>query len=156
MYSQIYTAAKDIYRVYSGEKEKSRHPEHLPPHILILFQKFKKAYESKNIEDLKDTISDRFVGDIYGKTKSSFITLIAHNFQHLFKYGSSPHLTLEVLKICSGSDVEFAAIINMKSSYRFFGISTPVSFDAVKLFCEVQPEGQDNCWRITKLKQYNK
>ncbi len=60
---------------------------------------------------MKDTILDKFTGDIYGINKSGFITLIANNYQHLFKHELSPRLTIEVFNIYSGSDIEFSAII---------------------------------------------
>ncbi len=146
----IFTVATDIYRIYSEEKDKTYCPQHLPQPALILFQRFKKAYESKNIKGLKDCISSNFSGDIYGKSKTDFVKFMEHNFQ-ILKYGFSPHLIIEVFNICSSSNSEFATVINMKANLQFLGITTPVKWDRGKLFCEAKPEGEYSYWRITKL-----
>lgn len=149
----IFSVAEGIYRIYSNEKEKSRYPEHLPKHALILFQQFKKAYEGKDIHTIKDTISENFQGDIYGKTKPDFIQFMMYNFQSL-KYGLTPYLTIDIYNIASESNIEFSAVVDMKANLQFAGIITPIKWDAGKLFCEAKPEGQCNYWRITKLVRF--
>ena len=149
MTSLIFTVATDIYRIYSEDKEKTYYPQHLPQSALILFQRFKKAYESKNINQLKDCISSNFDGDIYGSKQTDFVEFMEYNFQ-ILKYGLSPHLIIEVFNICTASDYEFSAVINMKANLQFLGVTTPVKWDRGKLFCEAKPEGKYNYWRITK------
>lgn len=149
----IFSVAEGIYRIYSDEKERSRYPEHLPQPALLLFQRFKKSYEGKDIQGIKDTISESFQGDIYGKTKSDFIQFMTYNFQSL-KYGLSPHLTIEVFNVSSASNREFSAVVDMKANLQFAGIITPIKWDAGKLFCEAKPEGQYKYWRITKLVRF--
>ncbi len=153
MNPSIFMIAKDIYRMYWDEKEKTSKPEHLPQPILILFQRLKKAYERKNIIKLKDSISSDFDGDIYGKTKTDFIKFMEYNFNYL-KYGVSPHLVIEVYNICSSSDAEFSAVINMKANLQFLGIITPAKWDAGKLYCEAKAERDFNYWRITKITKF--
>ncbi|MDJ0897551.1 MAG: hypothetical protein QNJ55_01985 [Xenococcus sp. MO_188.B8] len=153
MTSLIFTVATDIYRIYSEEKDKNYCPQHLPQSALILFQRFKKAYESKNIKELKDCISSDFRGDIYGKNQADLIKFMTYNFQFL-KYGFSPHLIIEVFNICSSSDSEFSTVINMKANLQFFGITTPVNWDRGKLLCEAKPEGKYSYWRITKIMKF--
>ncbi len=145
--------AEGIYRVYANAKERSRHPEHLPPPILVLFQKFKRAYESKHLQGLDDTLSDNFVSDIYGSTKADFLKLMEFNFQKL-RYGLKPYLKIEIFNINTASDVAFSAVIEMKASLQFVGIVTPLQWDAGKIFCEAQPEGEHQYWRIAKLMQF--
>ncbi len=153
MQSLIFSIATDIYRIYVDEQEKTYHPEHLPQPILILFQRFKKAYESKDAVELKDSISDNYYGDIYGKTKKDFIDFMQYNFQRL-KYGLSPHLIIEIYNISSSSSTYFSAVINMKANLKFIGIPTSMAWDAGKIVCEVKPEGEHNYWRITKLLKF--
>lgn len=148
--SIIFSVATDIYRIYVDEQDKTYHPEHLSQSALILFQRFKKAYESKNIVELKDSISDSFNGDIYGATKKEFIDFMQYNFQRL-KYGLSPHLTIEIFNISESSDANFSAIINMQANLTFIGLPTFMTWDAEKIRCEARPEGKHDYWRITKL-----
>ena len=148
--SIIFSVATDIYRIYVDEQDKTYHPEHLSQSALILFQRFKKAYERKNIVELKDSISDSFNGDIYGATKKEFIDLMQYNFQRL-KYGLSPRLTIEIFNISDSSDTNFSAIINMQANLSFIGLPTSLTWDAGKIICEAKPEGKHHYWRITKL-----
>jgi hypothetical protein len=149
----VFAVAKDIFRVYADEKERARNPEHLPRPALILFQRFKKAYEGKDIRSMKDTISDNFQGDIYGRNKSDFIEGMISNFNGL-KYGLNPYLTIEVFNISSESSREFSAVIDMKANLQFAGMVTPIKWVSEKLFCEARPEGNTNYWRITKLVRF--
>jgi hypothetical protein len=149
----IISLAEGIYKVYSSEKEKTSYPEHLPQQALILFQKFKKAYQRKDIQGIEDTISENFSGDVYGKSKPDFLAFMDYNFQKL-KYGLSPHLTIEIYNIATNSDVEFSAVVDMKANLQFAGIVTPLKWDAGKLCCEAKPEGKYKYWRITKLVKF--
>lgn len=149
----LFSVAEGIYRLYKNEKEKSASPEHLPKHILILFQRFKRAYESKNIAELKDTISRDFEGDLYGSNKSQFISMMSGNFRYL-KYGTSPYIVIEVHNICHSDDTNFAAIIKMKANIQFLGILTPIKWDADKLYIEAKTEGDFNYWRISKIAKF--
>ncbi len=153
MQSLIFSLATDIYKIYADEQEKAYHPEHLPQPILILFQRFKKAYESKDVVKLKDSISDNYCGDIYGKNKKDFVNFMRYNFQRL-KYGLSPHLIIEIHNISSSSDSNFTAVIDMKANLKFLGIPTSMAWDSGKIICEVKPEGEYNYWRITKLLKF--
>lgn len=159
----VISLAKDIYRIYQTEYEKNLHPEHLPQSVLILFKKFKKAYEAKDIQKLKDTISENFYSDLYGETKSAFITFMKYNFQVIEEYklipniplyGLNPYLTIEIFNICSWSDIEFSAVIDMKANLQLLGIQLPVLWDTGKLFCEAKSEGRYNYWRITKIERF--
>ena len=149
----IIEIAEGIYVYYAGEKEKARNPQHLPKDILILFQRFKRAYEHKNIQELKDSISRNFSGDIYGKNRTEFINLLNINFSHL-NYGISPHLVIEVLNICHSSNSEFSAVINMKANLQFLGIVTPGEWDARKLYFEAKEERDFKYWRITRIAEF--
>lgn len=150
----ICSIANGIYRIYSSEKEKSYNPQHLSHNnTLILFQKFKKAYENKDIRGIKDTISDSFNGDIYGSTKSEFINFMTDNFR-ILHYGLSPYLAIAIYNISSSSDLEFSAVLDMKANLQVLGIPTPIEWDTGKLFCQAKPEGQYNCWKITKLVKF--
>lgn len=151
--SIIFSLATDIYRIYSDEQDKAFHPEHLPQPVLILFQRFKRAYESKDIRELQDSISNDFSGDIYGNSKQEFIDLISYNFQRL-KYGLSPHLIIEILNITAAYKTNFTAVIKMKANLKFLGIPTYIDWDAGKIVCQAKPEGQYNYWRITKILKF--
>jgi hypothetical protein len=151
--SIIFSIATDIYRIYVDEQDKTYHPEHLPQPALILFQRFKKAYESKNILGLKDAIYDKFCGDLYGVNKKDFTDFMQYNFQHL-KYGLSPHLVIEIYNISESSSTNFFAVINMKANLKLMGIPISMAWDAGKIICEAKPEGEHSYWRITKLLKF--
>jgi hypothetical protein len=151
--SIIFSIATDIYRIYVDEQDKTYNPKHLPKSALILFQRFKKAYENKNIIELKDSISDDFCGDIYGTNKKDFIDFMQYNFQRL-RYGLSPHLVIEIHNIATSSSTNFSAVINMKANLKFIGIPTSMTWDVGKIVCEARSEGEYNYWRITKLLKF--
>ncbi len=151
MKPSVFTLSEGIYRIYSDEIYNS---EHLSQPILIFFQRFKEAYESKNIIELKNYISHEFQGDIYGTNKKEFINLIKYNFDYL-SYRNKPHLIIEFLNILSSSDSDFYAEINIKSNLQFLEILKPGKHNMEKLYCEVKLES-DNYWKITKLIKFTK
>lgn len=121
-----------------------------PQNIILLFQRFKKAYESKNIEGLGDTISDSFCGDFYGKSKTRFLATMKGTFNRL-PFGVSPHLIISIKNISSHTEDEFSAIIEMNAVVKALFIPLPTKFDSGEVLCEAKPEGQLHYWRITKL-----
>lgn len=151
--SIIFSLATDIYRIYTDEQDRTYHPEHLPQSALILFQRFKKAYDNKNINELQESISDDFTGNLYGRNKKEFIDFMRFNFGRL-KYGLSPHLIIEIINVSTASEVKFSAVLNMKANLKLIGIPTPMDWDAGKIWCQAQPEGKYNYWRITELSKF--
>jgi hypothetical protein len=149
----VFKIAEGIYRIYASKEEKARYPEHLPPQVLILFQRFKKAYESKNVKELSGSISNDFSGDIYGKTKPDFISFMERIFKG-FPIGVSPRLEIEILNIGSWSDSQFSCVVNMEAHLKFLGLATPVNWDSGKLFCQAIPEGKEYYWRIIELRKF--
>ncbi|MDX2244029.1 MAG: lecithin retinol acyltransferase family protein [Leptolyngbyaceae cyanobacterium bins.302] len=147
----ILNLAPDIIRFVLDEEAKN--PRNVPQQALILFQRFKEAYESKDIEELADTVSNDFRGDIYGKRKSDFVAFMRCNLERL-KYGTGPHLRIEIHNISSNSDEDFSAVIKMNATIKILGVPTPLQWDGGKLFCKVEPEGKYRYWRITKLEKF--
>jgi hypothetical protein len=153
MQNLVFNLAQGIYRVYANAEEKSRYPEHLPDQALILFQRFKKAYEGKNSKELSGSISNDFSGDIYGRTKSEFISFMERIFKG-FPHGVSPRLEIEVLNISSDSQPYFSCVVHMEAHLKILGIATPIGWDSGKLFCKAIPEGKESYWRIIELRKF--
>lgn len=122
------------------------------PNILLLFLRFKRAYEQKDVQKMKDTISEEFYSDVYGGTKERFIDLMRSNLNKLI-YGLYPCLTIDVLNISSNTETHFSVVLDMKATLKFLGIPTS-HWDSDKLVCEAKIEGTYNYWRITKLVRF--
>lgn len=129
-------------------------PSFLSSHGLLVFQKFKKAYESKNIAGVEDIISEDFRSDVYGN-KKDFIALITTGFSTLWAV-SSPYLVIDVLNISKESEDDICVVIDMQITIKLLGIPTPLTWDSGKLSCRIQPEGKLNFWRITELMRYRR
>lgn len=145
--------AQGIYRLYQSERERERSPEHLPRPCLLLFQRFKKAYEGKDIPGLADTLSEHFSGDLYGRSKGEFLDVMAYNLNTLFPL-LSPYLTITVLNITTDTPQAFTAVIDMNATLQVLGLSTPITWDSGRLICCAKPEGEHHYWRLTGLHQF--
>jgi hypothetical protein len=76
--------------------EKQANPPHIPDNAIVVFKRFKEAYDDKNIGKLSSTISDSFRGDLYGvRTKQEFIDIQMRVFNRL-PWGVNPCLSINV------------------------------------------------------------
>ena len=91
--------------------EKQANPPHLPDNALLLFKRFKEAYDTKNIIRLGFTLSDHYRGDLYGVSKKQeFISSQKRVFDNLSLV--SPCLSINVYSIIENSNDVFSAIID--------------------------------------------
>ncbi|PHV61032.1 hypothetical protein [Cyanobacterium aponinum] len=118
---------------------------------LLLFKRFKKAYENKDIHALADTISEHFSGSYYGaKTKIQFLNLMRKVFESM-PLLINPHLVIEVTNIETNTEYEFKGIIKLKAMIEVVFIPIPWQYDSGKVLCQAKPEGNLKYWRITSL-----
>jgi hypothetical protein len=118
---------------------------------LLLFKRFKKAYESKDITALEDTISDHFSGNYYGaKTKIQFLNLMRKVFESM-PLLINPHLVIQVNNIITNTEDEFQGIIELKAMIEVVFIPIPWQYDSGKVLCQAKSEGNLKYWRIISL-----
>lgn len=127
--------------------EKQANPPHLPDNALLLFKRFKEAYDTKNIIKLGFTISDDYRGDLYGvSTKQEFISSQKRVFDNLSLV--YPCLSINVYSIIENSNDVFSAIIDTQSKISVLGIPL-TNYDSAPIRCELRPE--QGLWVITKM-----
>lgn len=127
--------------------EKQANPPYLPDNALLLFKRFKDAYDTKNIIKLGFTISDHYKGDLYGvSTKQEFISSQKRVFDNLSLV--YPCLSINVYSIIENSNDVFSAIIDTQSKASVLGIPL-TNYDSAPIRCEIRPE--QGLWMITKM-----
>lgn len=127
--------------------EKQTNPPHLPDNALLLFKRFKEAYDTKNIIKLGFAISDHYQGDLYGvSTKQEFLRSQKRAFDSLSLV--SPYLSINVYSIIENNNDVFSAIIDTQSQVSILGIPL-TNYDSVPIRCEIRPE--QGLWVITKM-----
>jgi len=152
---QIISFAKDIIGVVNKTIADSEKPEYLPHHMLMLFQRFKKAYEDIDMEELADTISNDFCGYIYREfpSKQALIQGVKDDLNQI-KFGCRPFLQIVLYHIAVNTPDEFIAIVKVNVSIKIFNIPTGFKFNSERLVCHARPEGKYHYWRITKFEIY--
>jgi hypothetical protein len=140
--------AKDIYiGIIIGKDD----VEALENNILLLFKRFKRAYENKDLNALEDTISDNFFGNYYGaKTKRQFLELTRKVFETMPSF-INPHLVIVISNITINSQNQFMATIELKAVIKVLLLPIPWKYDSGKVICQAKPEGNLEYWRITSL-----
>lgn len=127
--------------------EKQMNPPHLPDNALLLFKRFKEAYDTKNIIKLGLTISDHYTGNLLGvSTKQEYLNSLKRVFDSLPLL--SPCLSINVYSIIENSNDVFSGIIDTQSKTSFFGIPL-TNYDSTPIRCEIRPE--QGLWVITKM-----
>jgi len=127
--------------------EKQANPPHLPDNALLLFKRFKEAYETKNITRLGFTLSDHYKGDLCGvSTKQEYLSTLKQVFDSLPLL--SPCLSINVYSIIENRDDVFSAIIDTQSKTSILGIPL-TNYDSAPIRCELRPE--QGLWVITKM-----
>jgi len=120
---------------------------------VILFKRFKKAYENKKINELGDTISENFSGNFYGAaTKKAFLSIMQSVFRTM-PFGVNPHLVITIYNITANTDEVFSGVVDLKAMIKIAFVPIPCRYDSGKIFFEAKPEGNLRYWRITNLSQ---
>ncbi|MBE9143618.1 hypothetical protein [Planktothrix mougeotii] len=127
--------------------EKQANPPHLPDNALLLFKRFKEAYDTKNIIKLGFTLSDNYRGDLNGvSTKQEYLSSLKRVFDSLPLL--SPCLSINVYSIIENRNDVVSAIIDTQSKTSFLGIPL-TNYDSTPIRCEIRPE--QGLWVITKM-----
>ena len=128
--------------------EKQANPPHIPDKAIVVFKRFKEAYDDKNIGKLSSTISDSFRGDLYGvRTKQEFIDIQMRVFNRL-PWGVNPCLSINVYSIVENERNVFSAIIDTHSITTVFGIPLG-DYDSAPVRCQIRPE--DGLWLVSEM-----
>ncbi len=127
--------------------------EGLSLNALLLFRRFKKAYENKDTRELADTISNNLSGNFYqARTKEQFLRIMQGVFNTM-PFGINPHLVINIYNITSNTESNFSGVIDLKAMIKVAFIPIPWKYDSGKIFFEAKPEGNLQYWRITYLSQ---
>jgi hypothetical protein len=128
--------------------EKQANPPHLPDNAILLFKRFKEAYDAKNIDKLDVIISNSYQGDLFGvKSKKGYLNVQRQVFERL-PWGINPCLTVNIYSIVENNQDAFSAIIDTHSVATFFGIPT-IAYDSAPIRCKIKPE--QGLWVITEM-----
>ncbi|MEO0375253.1 MAG: hypothetical protein AAF329_11640 [Cyanobacteria bacterium P01_A01_bin.17] len=128
--------------------EKHTAPPHLPQNALLLFQRFKKAYDSKDTKTLSSVISPYYQGDLFGVSSKQEYLKIQKAFLDSLPWGINPCLTIDVYSIIEETPDAFTAIIDIKAIATILGIPT-VTYDSFPLRCKLSAD--QGWWRITEM-----
>lgn len=128
--------------------EQQANPPHLSENAILVFKKFKEAYDSKSINKLSLVISNLCRGDLYGVgNKQEFLNIQQRVFERL-PWGVHPCLTLNVYSIVENSQNIFSAIIDTHSIATVLGIPT-FAYDSAPVRCQIKSEY--GLWVITEM-----
>jgi hypothetical protein len=128
--------------------EQQANPPYLPENAILVFKRFKEAYDSKNINKLSAVISNSYRGDLYGVgSKQEFLNIQQHVFERL-PWGVHPCLTMNVYSIVENSHIIFSAIIDTHSIATVLGIPT-FAYDSAPVCCQIKSE--HGLWVITEM-----
>ena len=128
--------------------EQQANPPHLSENAILVFKKFKEAYDSKSINKLSLVISNLCRGDLYGvRNKQEFLNIQQRVFERL-PWGVHPCLTLNVYSIVENSQNIFSAIIDTHSIATVLGIPT-FAYDSAPVRCQIKSEY--GLWVITEM-----
>jgi hypothetical protein len=123
-------------------------PPHLPENAILVFKRFKEAYDAKNIDKVSRLISNSYKGDLYGaRSKQEFIRIQQRVFERL-PWGVHPCLTINVYSVAENTQNIFSAIIDTHSIATVFGIPT-FAYDSAPVRCQINPE--QGLWVITEM-----
>lgn len=128
--------------------EKQANPPHLPQNAIIAFQRFKEAYDRKNINQLNKIISNSYRGNLYGvSTKQEFVDIQQRVFERL-PWGVYPCLKINVYSVVDETSNSFTAIIDTQSLATVLGI--PIfSYDSAPVRCQIKSE--TGLWVISEM-----
>jgi hypothetical protein len=129
--------------------EQQANPPHLPENAVLVFKRFKEAYDSRSIEKLSSLLSDSYKGDVHGAVdKQEFLDKQKCNFESL-PWGIYPCITLNVYSVIENTQDIFSAIVDTHSIATVFGIPTFIDYASAPIRCQIESEG--GLWIITEM-----
>lgn len=136
------------YKWLQGWHEEQANPPHLPQHAILTFQRFKDAYDSKNIYKLGPLISKNYRGDIFGVTrKRAYLNTQKKVFDAL-PWFMNPCLCINVYSIVDDTHEDFCAIIDTQSKVTAIGVPI-ATYDAAPVRCCIHKES--GLWVIREM-----
>jgi hypothetical protein len=136
--------------VITAIKNRALTPDFLTEDTLLLFRRFKDAYDSKDAVKLADEISDKFRGNFYGRqSKAELANFFADVFNSIL-WGVYPSLSITIYHVIQKDTGAFKAVLEFQSQLKVLG--APVAgFDSGRVVCEARPEGPYGIWRIRQM-----
>jgi hypothetical protein len=125
----------------------------LTEETLLLFRRFKAAFDAKDAARLAEEISDRYHGTFGGKgSKAELVSFFAEVFRGIV-VGVSPRPSITIYHVIQKDPGVFKVILVFHS--RLFVLALPTwSFCSGRVVCEARPEGRHRIWRLTRLDPY--
>ena len=131
---------------------KGYQPERLSNNILSLFQHFKASYDSKNIQDLRLTVSDYYSGSFMEFDNKQQLLRGFQGFFEELPFFINPSFTINVYQILEDNDQVFRAVAKFSSKLTVAYI--PVKdFDSGMIHVTVTPDGKHGMWVIKSIDQ---
>lgn len=128
-------------------------PEFLPPNALLLFQRFRDAYQAKDAATVGEQLSADYCGTLYGlRDRKQFVEAIEQTFRQL-PWGIHPKLTVTMYQIIERNDpAVFEALLQFQARIALWGVEIPgQSVDSGRIHCEVRAEKPYGIWRIVRM-----
>jgi hypothetical protein len=123
-------------------------PPYLPENAILLFKRFKQAYDAKDINKLKILISDSYKGDIFGaKSKKAYLDFQSKVFDKV-PWFSYLCLNIDIYSIVENTDNSFTAIIHYHANTTVLGLPA-FTYDSAPIRCQIKSE--DGLWVVTEM-----
>jgi len=123
----------------------------LHDNILLLMQKFKSAYETKDLTALKHTISDDFCGNFVGASSKKAMVNLFENYWTQLPRLLGLKLEIQIYHIIESSNSFYSGIVEFKTKLKIGPFPTKKTIESGKLYCEAKPDGILNTWRTSKI-----
>lgn len=128
-------------------------PEFLPPNALLLFQRFRDAYQAKDAARVGEQLSAAYRGTLYGLSdRTQFVQAMEETFRHL-PWGTHPKLTVTMYQIIERNEPGvFEAILQFQARLAVLGVEIPWQpVDSGFVRCEARVEQPHKIWRIVRM-----
>ncbi|NJM67608.1 MAG: hypothetical protein HC851_19020 [Acaryochloris sp. RU_4_1] len=146
--SLLVSTAIQGYKWLQVWHERQANPPHLPQHAILAFQRFKDAYDSKNIYKLGVLISSNYRGDMFGVTSKQAYLNTQKRVFNVLPWFINPCLCINVYSIVDDTPEQFCAIIDTQSMGTAMGI--PVfTYDSAPVRCRIRKES--GLWVISEM-----
>jgi hypothetical protein len=129
-------------------------PDFLTEETLLLFRRFKAAFDAKDAVGLAEEISDQYQGTFCGRGfKAELVSFFAEVFRGIV-VGVYPELSITIYHVIQKDPGVFKVILEFHSRLFVLWWLPTWSFSSRRVVCEARPEGRHRIWRLTQLDQY--
>jgi hypothetical protein len=151
----------------SGESQ----PEFLPPNALLLFQRFRDAYEAMDAAKVGEQLSAEYCGTLNGSSdRRQLVEVLEQTFRRI-PWGMYPKLTVTMYQVIERDEPGvFEAVLEFHSRFAVLeqaidsgrvhceASGLPVllllngkSIDSGRVHCEARAEKPSGIWRIVRI-----